>query len=79
MLPDGMFELIVDSAFVGIRKPDPGIYELTLEKLGLPGEECAFIDDLEVNCDAAREHGIHAIQFVSTDQVIRDLNALLDA
>jgi epoxide hydrolase-like predicted phosphatase len=77
MLPEDLFELIVDSAFVGMRKPEPGIYELTLERLGLPGEACAFIDDLEINCDAAREHGITPIRFESTAQVIRDLDALL--
>ena len=78
MLPDDMFELIVDSAFVGMRKPEPGIYELTLERLGLPGEACAFIDDLEINCDAAREHGIHPIRFESTAQVSRSSTRLLD-
>ncbi len=79
MLPvDELFELVVDSAFVDMRKPEPGIYALTLERLGLPGEACAFIDDLEVNCDAAREHGIHPIRFESTDQVVRELDALLD-
>ena len=78
MLPDGMFELIVDSAFVGMRKPEPGIYELTLERLGLRGEECLFIDDLEVNCDAAREHGITPIRFESTPQAIAELDALLE-
>jgi epoxide hydrolase-like predicted phosphatase len=77
MLPDGMFELIVDSAFVGMRKPEPGIYTLTLERLGLAGEACAFIDDLEINCDAAREHGIHPIRFETTAQAIADLDALL--
>jgi putative hydrolase of the HAD superfamily len=78
MLPDGLFDPIVDSAFVGMRKPEPGIYALTLERLGLRGEECAFIDDLDVNCDAAREHGIVPIRFESTDQVIRDLDAVLN-
>jgi putative hydrolase of the HAD superfamily len=78
MLPDDLFELVVDSAFVGMRKPEPGIYELTLERLGLPGEACAFIDDLAVNCDAAREHGIVPICFESTDQAIRDLDAVLN-
>ncbi|HEV2061323.1 MAG TPA: HAD family phosphatase [Solirubrobacteraceae bacterium] len=77
MLPDGMFELIVDSAFVGMRKPEPGIYALTLERLGLPGHACAFIDDLEINCDAAREHGMTPIRFETTEQVIRDLDDLL--
>ena len=79
MLPDDLFELVVDSAFVGMRKPEPGIYALTLERLGLPGEACAFIDDLEVNCDAAREHGITPIRFESTEQAIRELDALLEA
>jgi epoxide hydrolase-like predicted phosphatase len=78
MLPDGMFELIVDSAFVGMRKPEPGIYALTLERLGLSGPECAFIDDLEVNCEAAKEHGIVPIRFESTQQVIEELGAVLE-
>ena len=77
MLPDDLFELIVDSAYVGMRKPEPGIYELTLEKLGVRGEECAFIDDLDINCDGARAHGIHAIRFESTAQVVRELESLL--
>jgi putative hydrolase of the HAD superfamily len=61
-----------------MRKPEPGIYTLTLERLGLRGEECAFIDDLEINCDGAREHGIVPIRFESTEQVIRDLDRTLD-
>jgi epoxide hydrolase-like predicted phosphatase len=77
MLPEDLFELIVDSAFVGMRKPEPGIYELTLERLRLSGPECAFIDDLDINCEAAKEHGIVPIRFESTDQVIRDLDAVL--
>ena len=56
MIPaiDELFEVIVDCAFVGMRKPDPAIYELTLDRLGLPAEACVFVDDIEVNCDAAR-------------------------
>ncbi len=77
MLPDDLFELIVDSAFVGMRKPEPGIYELTLQRLGLPGEACVFIDDLEVNCEAAKEHGIVPIRFETTAQAIAELEAQL--
>ncbi len=79
MIPgiDELFDPIVDSAFVGMRKPEPGIYELTLERLGLPGEACVFIDDLDVNCEAARAFGITAIQFADTAQAIRDLDAAL--
>ena len=79
MLPDidEMFEVIVDSAFVGMRKPEPGIYALTLERLGLPGEACVFIDDIELNCDAAREAGIAAVHFRDTAQTIEELDELL--
>ena len=80
MLPvDELFEVVVDSPSVGLRKPDPRIYELTLERLGLPGEVCAFVDDLEENCEAARAFGMTAIRFVDTEQARRDLEAALDA
>jgi len=79
MLPDidGMFEVIVDSAFVGMRKPDPEIYKLTLDRLALPPGACVFLDDIELNCDAARDVGLHAVHFTATDQAIRDVEALL--
>lgn len=78
MLPvDEIFELVVDSAFVGMRKPDPGIYELTLERLGVAGERCLFIDDFAHNCEAAREFGITAVHFVSNDQAIAEVEAAL--
>jgi putative hydrolase of the HAD superfamily len=80
MLPvDELFEVVVDSAFVGMRKPDPAIYELTLARLDLPAEECVFLDDLEVNCEAARALGMRAIRFESTPQAIADLDAALAA
>jgi putative hydrolase of the HAD superfamily len=79
LLPiDDVFELVVDSAFVGARKPDPAIYALTLDRLGLPAEACAFVDDLEVNVEAARAAGMHGIVFRDTDQAIAELDALLD-
>jgi putative hydrolase of the HAD superfamily len=76
---DELFELVVDSAFVGMRKPDPGIYELTLERLGLQAQACLFLDDLDVNVTAARELGMPAVHFRSTDQAIADLEAALAA
>jgi epoxide hydrolase-like predicted phosphatase len=81
MIPeiDELFELIVDSAFVGMRKPEAGIYELTLERLGLPAQACVFLDDVDVNVAAARELGMAAVHFVDTDQAIRDLDAALGA
>jgi len=78
MLPvDEIFELVIDSAFVGVRKPDPAIYELTCERLGVPPGACVFIDDTEVNCTAANELGITAIHFQDTAQTIRDVEAAL--
>ena len=76
---DELFEVVVDSGFVGMRKPDPEIYELTLERLGdgLRAEECAFLDDIEVNCDAARALGMTAIRFHDNDQAIAELEAAL--
>ena len=77
---DEIFEVVVDSAFVGMRKPDPKIYELTLERLGgVEASECVFIDDLEVNCDAARELGMTAVQFHHAEQAIADVEAAIGA
>jgi putative hydrolase of the HAD superfamily len=74
---DDIFETVVDSAFVGVRKPDPRIYAIVLERLGLPAADCAFVDDLERNVDAARELGFAAVHFKDTGQVISELDALV--
>jgi putative hydrolase of the HAD superfamily len=80
MLPvEEIFELIVDSAFVGMRKPDPEIYELTLERLGaVSPAECIFIDDTDLNCDAARELGMTAVNFKTNEQTISEVEAALE-
>jgi putative hydrolase of the HAD superfamily len=70
---DELFELVVDSAFEGTRKPEPRIYELTLARLGLAAPDCVFIDDVEVNVTAARELGFHAIHFRTTEEVLEEL------
>jgi putative hydrolase of the HAD superfamily len=78
LLPiDDLFEVVVDSAFVGTRKPEPEIYALTLERLGLPAEACAFVDDLEPNVEAARAAGMRGIVYADTAQAIAELEALL--
>jgi putative hydrolase of the HAD superfamily len=78
MLPvEEIFDVVVDSAFVGSRKPEPRIYEITLERLGASPEAAVFIDDIEANCEGARQLGIHAIRFRSTDQAIEDIEAAL--
>jgi len=74
---DEIFEVVVDSAFVGMRKPDREIYELTLERLGngLRADECVFVDDLDVNCAMATELGMTAVQYVSAEQAIPEIRA----
>jgi len=74
---DEVFDVVVDSAFVGTRKPEPEIYAITLERLGLPAEACAFLDDLEVNVDAAREAGMHGIVYRDNAQALVELSSLL--
>jgi putative hydrolase of the HAD superfamily len=74
---DELFEVVVDSAFVGTRKPEPEIYAITLERLELPADACAFVDDLEVNVDAAREAGMHGIVYRDNATAIAELASLL--
>lgn len=74
MLPvDEIFEEIVDSAFVGCRKPEAQIYELTLERIGMPAEACLFIDDLHTNCEGARAVGMNAVHFRDNEQAIAEI------
>lgn len=74
---DELFELVVDSAFVGMRKPDPEIYRLTLDRLALPASACLFLDDVDVNVAAARELGMRAVHFRDTAQAIAELETAL--
>jgi putative hydrolase of the HAD superfamily len=76
---DDIFETVVDSGFVGLRKPDRAIYAIVLERLGLPAEECVFVDDLAVNIEAARALGFAVVHFRETEQAIAELDALLPA
>jgi len=71
---DEIFEVVVDSAFVGMRKPEREIYELTLERLGdVRPEECLFIDDVDVNCAMATELGMTAVHYVAPEQAIAEI------
>jgi putative hydrolase of the HAD superfamily len=80
MLPvDEIFELVVDSAFVGFRKPEPRIYEITLERLGMVAGECLFVDDVADNCTAARELGMTAVHFRDNEQAIGEIRRALGA
>jgi len=78
MLPiDELFQLVIDSGFEGVRKPDKRIYEVTLDRLGVAAQAALFIDDTEVNCDAARALGMQAVWFRSTAQAIDEVEGVL--
>ncbi|HKF82620.1 MAG TPA: HAD family phosphatase [Solirubrobacterales bacterium] len=78
MLPvDEIFEEIVDSAFVGCRKPEARIYDLTLERIGLPAEACLFVDDLAPNIEGAEAAGMSAVHFRDNAQAIAEIRAAL--
>ena len=78
MLPvDEIFEEVVDSGFVGHRKPERRIYEITIERLGVPFERCLFVDDLEPNVAAAEELGMRAVRFEDNEQAIPAIRAAL--
>jgi epoxide hydrolase-like predicted phosphatase len=78
MIPvDEVFEKVIDSAFVGMRKPEPEIYQLTLERLGVAPEAALLLDDIEINCTAAREAGMRAVWFHSNEQAIREIEQIL--
>jgi putative hydrolase of the HAD superfamily len=76
---DEIFEVVVDSAFVGMRKPEPGIYELTLERLGdgVSAADCLFVDDIEANCEMATELGMIAVHYRDSAQAIGEIEAAL--
>jgi len=74
MLPvDEIFETVVDSGFVGVRKPEARIYEMTLERLDLPAGVCLFVDDLLPNIEGARAAGMSAVHFRDNEQAIAEI------
>ena len=79
MLPvDEIFETVVDSAFVGCRKPESRIYATTLERVGAPAESCLFVDDVLVNCEGAEKAGMTAVHFRDNEQAIAEIRDALD-
>jgi epoxide hydrolase-like predicted phosphatase len=72
-----LFDDVLCSADVGMAKPEPAIYALAAQRLGLPPAECVFIDDLPRNIDAAQEVGMAAVLFrVGQDDLAEQLRAL---
>jgi putative hydrolase of the HAD superfamily len=72
-----LFDGVVISGEVGLHKPQPEIFRLGCERIGLPPEECVFVDDLRENCDGAEAVGMTAILHRGADTTIPELEHLL--
>ena len=71
-------DLIVYSHEAGMSKPDPRIYQLACDGLGVPAADMVFLDDVLANVTAARQAGMHGVLFEDTGQAIADIQPLLD-
>ncbi len=73
-----LFEHVVESSKLNLRKPDPRIYQHTCELMGVAPEACVYLDDLGINCKPARAMGMRTIKVESAAQALSELEALLD-
>lgn len=73
---DSLFDHVIISGKVGLRKPDAPIYELAAERAGVPANRCVFVDDLPLNCDGARAVGMSAIHHLEPNATIPTLHQL---
>ena len=71
------FDHVVESSKVGIRKPDPRVYALACEALGVDPQHCVYLDDLGINCKPAAALGMHAIKVITEEQALTDLERAL--
>jgi epoxide hydrolase-like predicted phosphatase len=73
---EGLFDVVVLSAAVGLAKPDPAIYWLALQRLGATPEATVFVDDYEPNVAAAAEQGIQGVRFTGYEALVSALERL---
>ena len=69
------FDHVIESARIGLRKPDPRIYRMMVDALGVDPERCIYLDDLGVNLKPARELGMTTIKVVNAAQALAELEA----
>ncbi len=72
-----VFDVIVESSRVGVRKPEPRFYEIACEQLGISPDEAVMLDDLGVNLKPARALGMRTIKVVDPDEALRELEAIV--
>jgi putative hydrolase of the HAD superfamily len=75
---DELFDGVVISGEVGLHKPQPQIFELGAERVGLAAERCVFVDDLRENCEGAEAVGMVAVLHRGADETLARLEELLD-
>ena len=71
------FDVVVESALVGVRKPEPAIYRLALDALGVSAERAVMLDDLGINLKPARALGMATIKVLDAEQAAGELRQLL--
>jgi putative hydrolase of the HAD superfamily len=71
------FDHVIESSKVGVRKPDPRIYQMMCDVLNVPPSDCIYLDDLGINCKPAAALGMAAIKVTSGEQALAELAALL--
>jgi putative hydrolase of the HAD superfamily len=71
----GLFDAVIESSKAGVRKPDPRIYLMMCELLGVAAPACVYLDDLGINCKPAAALGMKAIKVVTEGQALGDLAA----
>jgi putative hydrolase of the HAD superfamily len=71
------FEQVIESSKAGIRKPDPRIYRMMCDALGVGPADCVYLDDLGINCKPAAALGMAAIKVTSGPQALRELEEIL--
>ncbi|HEX5615035.1 MAG TPA: HAD family phosphatase [Acidimicrobiia bacterium] len=71
------FDVVVESAVEGLRKPDPAIYELVLDRLDVAADDAVFLDDLGINLKPARAMGMTTIKVTDPDDALRELESVL--
>ncbi len=76
-LMERMFDGLVISHLEGLRKPDPAIYALGAQRIGLPPEDCVFVDDLPGNLKPARAMGMATVRHTTAAETIAELEPLL--
>jgi putative hydrolase of the HAD superfamily len=68
-----LFDVIVESSVEGVRKPNPRIYEIACDRMGVGPDGCIFLDDLGINLKPAKALGMTTIKVIEEDQAIKDL------